>query len=55
MKRMFDFLPDSSGATAVEYGILAALVAVALIAGMTGIGSGMYNVMIEISNSLVTP
>ncbi len=33
------FLKDESGATAIEYGLLAALIAVAAIAGMTTLGT----------------
>ncbi len=43
---------DSRGATAVEYGLLAALIAVALIAGITLIGTDLGNTMNEASNSL---
>ena len=40
------FLADSSGATAIEYGLIAALIAVAAIAAMSGLGgsiSGTFN------------
>ncbi|WP_018688862.1 Flp family type IVb pilin [Ahrensia kielensis] len=33
------FLKDESGATAIEYGLIAALIAVAIIAGATSLGS----------------
>ena len=33
------FVKDESGATAIEYGLIAALVAVAIIAGMTAVGT----------------
>ena len=32
------FLKDESGATAIEYGLIAALIAVAIIGGVTAIG-----------------
>ena len=32
------FLKDESGATAIEYGLIAALISVALIAGATSLG-----------------
>ena len=35
------FVKDESGATAIEYGLIAALVAVAAIAGMTALGTGL--------------
>ncbi|MEQ9437067.1 Flp family type IVb pilin [Hyphomonas sp.] len=33
------FLKDESGATAIEYGLIAALIAVAIIGGVTALGS----------------
>lgn len=38
LKTMKKFLKDESGATAIEYGLIAALVAVALIAGAQSLG-----------------
>ena len=35
------FIKDESGATAIEYGLIAALIAVALIAGATAIGDSL--------------
>ena len=35
---MNTFVKDESGATAIEYGLIAALIAVAMIAGATAIG-----------------
>ena len=35
------FLQDESGATAIEYGLIAALISVALIAGARLIGTGL--------------
>ena len=40
------FINDQSGATAIEYGLIAALIAVAAIAGMGALGtplSGIFN------------
>ncbi len=40
------FLKDESGATVVEYGLIAALIAVTVIGGMTFVGSsinGQFN------------
>jgi pilus assembly protein Flp/PilA len=42
MSRIFDrFRRDKSGATAIEYGLIAALIAVALIAGATSLGNAL--------------
>ncbi|WP_416878193.1 Flp family type IVb pilin [Litorimonas sp.] len=35
------FIQDESGATAIEYGLIAALIAVALIGGATQLGSAI--------------
>ncbi|MFD1329643.1 Flp family type IVb pilin [Mycoplana ramosa] len=35
------FLKDESGATAIEYGLIAALISVALIAGATALGESL--------------
>lgn len=35
------FIKDESGATAIEYGLIAALISVALIAGAKAIGDGL--------------
>ncbi|WP_298916092.1 Flp family type IVb pilin [uncultured Algimonas sp.] len=37
-KLIKNFLADESGATAIEYGLIAALIAVAMIAGATAVG-----------------
>jgi len=37
------FLKDESGATAIEYGLIAALIAVGMIAGATAIGDQVNN------------
>ncbi|WP_137132131.1 Flp family type IVb pilin [Rhizobium sp. FY34] len=43
MKKLLDFLSDSTGATAVEYGILAGLISAALIVGLGGFGGALQN------------
>lgn len=43
---MTRFLNDESGATAIEYGLIAGLIAVAIITGATALGNsldGMFN------------
>lgn len=49
------FVKDESGATAIEYGLIAALVAVVAIAGMTALGSKLSALFTGISNKLVAP
>lgn len=45
-KSLRAFAKDESGATAIEYGLIAALISVAAIAALTSVGSsltGMFN------------
>ncbi len=46
------FVKDESGATAIEYGLIAALVAVAAIAGMTSLGTKLQAQFTDISARL---
>jgi len=46
------FIEDESGATAIEYGLIAALISVALIAGASALGNGINNKFNEVSNAL---
>ncbi len=46
------FIKDESGATAIEYGLIAALISVALIAGASAIGNGVGNKFNEVGNAL---
>jgi pilus assembly protein Flp/PilA len=53
---MFDlvskFVKDESGATAIEYGLIAALVAVAAIVGMTALGTSLNTIFTGVSTTL---
>lgn len=46
------FVKDESGATAIEYGLIAALVAVAAIGAMTTVGTNLKAVFKGISDKL---
>jgi pilus assembly protein Flp/PilA len=53
MKTLFNrFVRDESGATAIEYGLIAALVAVAAIAAMTTLGTKLTSTFTSVSNQL---
>ena len=41
MKNVLRFAKDESGATAIEYGLIAALIAVAIIGGATALGTSL--------------
>lgn len=53
---MFDlaraFLRDETGATAIEYGLIAALIAVAIIAGATSVGTSLSGTFNTVASSL---
>ncbi len=49
------FLADGRGATAIEYGLIAALVAVGMIAGFGALSGNLANVLLGISNHLTVP
>jgi pilus assembly protein Flp/PilA len=46
------FMNDESGATAIEYGLIAALIAVGIIAAATTLGNGLSNIFNAIGNRL---
>ncbi|MBC2771299.1 Flp family type IVb pilin [Rhizobium sp. AQ_MP] len=46
------FAKDESGATAIEYGLIAALISVALITGATTLGGALNNQFNEVSKKL---
>ncbi len=48
------FLKDESGATAIEYGLIAALIAVVLVAVMQTLGGGLKTAFSSISGHLET-
>ena len=53
MKRtLLNFLSDESGATAIEYGLIAAGIALAIIAIVNGLGTNLNDKFTSINNSL---
>lgn len=46
------FVKDQSGATAIEYGLIAALVGVAIIGAVTTLGSKLSSTFGNVSNKL---
>lgn len=46
------FWRDEEGATAIEYGLIAALIAVVAITAMTGIGENLEQVFIKVKETL---
>jgi pilus assembly protein Flp/PilA len=52
MAKFLKMLKDTKGATAIEYGLIAALIAVAAIAAMQNIGTKLGTTFNNVSNSL---
>jgi pilus assembly protein Flp/PilA len=52
MRLVIKFLKDESGATAIEYGLIATGIAVAIIPVITGLGSKLKTTFTSISSSL---
>ena len=53
MQRCFlKFLSDESGATAIEYGLIAAGISLAIIAAVNGLGTNLNNMFSSINSSL---
>lgn len=46
------FLKDESGATAIEYGLIAALISVALITGATSLGGKLNSTFANLANTI---
>jgi pilus assembly protein Flp/PilA len=46
------FASDESGATAIEYGLIAALIAVFLIGALSALGTGMSSEFAEVGSAL---
>lgn len=55
IKKLIAFANDESGVTAIEYGLIAALVAVASISAFTALGGKLSATFNGISNKIVAP
>ena len=52
MERIKKFFADESGVTAIEYGLIAALIAVAIIATVEIVGTSLNGVFTTVSDKL---
>jgi pilus assembly protein Flp/PilA len=52
MKTLIQMFKDESGATAIEYGLIAALISVAAIGAMTAVGGKLDTTFTSVSSSL---
>jgi pilus assembly protein Flp/PilA len=51
-KLLTDFIADESGATAIEYGLIAAGIALAIISAVNGVGTALKTKFTSISSAL---
>ena len=49
------FAKDESGATAIEYGLIAAGISVAIIAVVQGLGTNLYSTFSKVSTAVTPP
>jgi pilus assembly protein Flp/PilA len=52
MERIKNFFKNESGASAVEYGLLVSLIAVAIIVAVTALGTGLTGTFTKASDQL---
>jgi pilus assembly protein Flp/PilA len=52
MKNFFKLIRDEKGATAIEYGLIAALIAVAAITAMQGLGNQLSNTFGKVTTEM---
>ena len=52
IKSLRSFAQDESGATAIEYGLIAALIAVAAIAALRSVGSSLIQMFTTVASEL---
>jgi pilus assembly protein Flp/PilA len=55
MKKIVKFLKDKSGATAIEYGLIAALIGVVIISGVTLLGENVKKQFTTIATEIGKP
>jgi pilus assembly protein Flp/PilA len=54
-KFLVGFLKDESGATAIEYGLIAAGIAVVIIAAVSAVGTNLSSTLQKAANSIGSP
>jgi pilus assembly protein Flp/PilA len=52
MQLLLKFVNDDSGATAIEYGLIAALIAVVIIGAVTAVGTSLSTTFTSVSTGL---
>ena len=51
---MIKFIQDEQGATAIEYGLIATLIGIAIIAGASALGTGLNTTFSSVNKHLAT-
>jgi len=54
LTRLKQFVTDESGATAIEYALIAALVAMALVGSVTALGASLKSIFTMVATALST-
>ncbi|ACV68460.1 Flp family type IVb pilin [Desulfohalobium retbaense] len=52
MDKLMNFFRAEEGATAVEYGLMVALIAIVIIAAVTFLGNSLNNIFNEVANKV---
>jgi pilus assembly protein Flp/PilA len=52
MKKFMRFLKEEDGVTAIEYGLIASLIAVVIILAVTGVGNSLNDTFTTVEGSL---
>ena len=52
MRTFHRFLKNTDGATAIEYAIIASLIAIVIITGVTSVGTSLTGIFNNVANSL---
>lgn len=55
MQMIKNFMQEEDGVTAIEYGLIAALVAVAIVVGAGALGTNLNGLFQRIANCMATP
>ncbi len=55
MKKLIRFLKDEDGATAIEYGLLAAGISIAIAGVVWLVGGQLFNLFSQVENKLANP
>jgi len=52
MDKLMNFLKDEEGATAVEYGLMVALIAIVIIIAVTFLGRSLNNIFSDVGSAI---